>query len=206
MGLVYLAFAVFLTLPVIGQLGSALLGDPRIDVWNHAWGYWFVADALSKGRLPYDTPLVGGPDGGLLYFIDTPGALVGLPLTLLFGPAAAYNLVLIGRIALAGFAAHQLAAELGAAPRSRTPTPRTGARSVFSIRHSRRPASGSSTERLISANSGCRSRATRSGSSATSRASRLAWITANDPASSADTRSRARRSGSTSSSSGRSGP
>ena len=119
MGLVYLAFAVFLTLPVIGQLGSALLGDPRIDVWNHAWGYWFVADALSKGRLPYDTPLVGGPDGGLLYFIDTPGALVGLPLTLLFGPAAAYNLVLIGRIALAGFAAHQLAAELGAAPRSR---------------------------------------------------------------------------------------
>jgi len=92
-----------------------LVGDPHIDVWNHAWGYWFVLDALQNGQLPFSTDLVGAPDGGTLYFIDTPGALLALPVTALFGPAVAYNTILIGRIALAGFAAQGLAtAVLGA--------------------------------------------------------------------------------------------
>ncbi len=109
---IWLCFAVLLTAPVSFQPASLLLGDPAIDVWNHAWGYWFVADSLAQARLPFETPLVGGPEGGVLYFIDTPGALVMLPVTWLFGPAVAYNLALIGRIALAGLAAQMLAEEL----------------------------------------------------------------------------------------------
>jgi hypothetical protein len=108
----WLCFAVALTAPGSLHLSSVLLGDPAIDVWNHAWGYWFVADSLAQGRLPFETPLVGGPDGGVLYFIDTPGALAMLPVTWLFGPATAYNLALISRIALAGLAAQLLAEEL----------------------------------------------------------------------------------------------
>ncbi|MCK6524979.1 hypothetical protein L6R49_26545 [Myxococcota bacterium] len=109
----WLVFAALLLAPTSLTPFTALLGDPRIDVWNHAWGYWFVAEQLLRGELPYDTTLVGGPDGGVLYFIDTPGALAALPVTLLLGPAAAYNLTLLMRVALSGFAARRLAAELG---------------------------------------------------------------------------------------------
>jgi len=108
----WLGFAVALTLPASLQITSVLIGDPAIDVWNHAWGYWFVPNALLDGSLPLHTPLVGGPKGGVLYFIDTPGALAMLPISLLLGPAAAYNLALIGRIALAGLAGNLLAEEL----------------------------------------------------------------------------------------------
>ncbi len=109
---VWLFFAVALTAPGSLQPWAVLLGDPAIDVWNHAWGYWFVADSLASGRLPFETPLVGGPEGGVLYFIDTPGALAMLPLTWVFGPAVAYNFALLGRIALAGLAGQLLAEEL----------------------------------------------------------------------------------------------
>ena len=85
--LVWFGLAVVITWPIAANPTSLLLGDPGIDVWNHAWGYWFVAQALAEGTLPYHTDLVGGPAGGVLYFIDTPGALVGLPLTWLGGPA-----------------------------------------------------------------------------------------------------------------------
>lgn len=110
--LLWLLFAMVLTWPVVLRPGSLLLGDPRIDVWNHAWGYWYVAEALGRGALPWQTDLVGGPQGGVLYFIDTPGALAMLPVTWLLGPAVAYNLALVGRIALTGLAAQLLTEEL----------------------------------------------------------------------------------------------
>ena len=56
----------------------------------------------------------------MLYFIDTPGALVGLPLTWIGGPALGYNGVLIGRVAMAGLAAQLFARELAGA--FKTPT------------------------------------------------------------------------------------
>jgi hypothetical protein len=109
---IWLAFALLILAPGIFQPSTLLLGDPRIDVWNHAWGYWFVAESIGSGQLPYQTDLVGGPSGGVLYFIDTPGALLSLPITWLFGPALAYNLVLLFRVAMAGFAAQLLCEEL----------------------------------------------------------------------------------------------
>ena len=103
--------AVVLTWPAL--LGQRLLGDPAVDVWNHAWGYWYVAEALGRGTLPLHTELVGGPAGGTLWFIDSAGAFVMTPVTWLLGPALAYNLVLIGRLALTGLATQGLARELG---------------------------------------------------------------------------------------------
>jgi len=85
-----------------------LLGDPKIDVWNHAWGYWYVYQNIMEGSFPLDTTLVGAPKGGSLYFIDTPGAFFALPLTHFFGPAIAYNWILIIRIALSALGAQYL--------------------------------------------------------------------------------------------------
>lgn len=110
--LLWLGLALALTAPVWAAPGRWLLGDPAIDVWNHAWGYWFVMDALVQGRMPWHTALVGAPDGGVLYFIDTPGAVAALPITWLFGPAVGYNLTLTLRVALAGLAGRWLARSL----------------------------------------------------------------------------------------------
>ncbi|MAY82309.1 MAG: hypothetical protein CL930_16205 [Deltaproteobacteria bacterium] len=46
--------------------------------------------------------MIGSPDGGTLYFIDMLGALIGTPLSWVFGPAVAYNGVLVLRVAAAG--------------------------------------------------------------------------------------------------------
>jgi hypothetical protein len=108
---VWLLVAVVVTWPAV--LGQELIGDPAADVWNHAWGYWYVAESLGRGAWPFFTELAGGPDGGTLWFIDAPGAIVMTPVTWLLGPAVAYNLVLMGRLALTGWATQGLARELG---------------------------------------------------------------------------------------------
>ena len=107
------ALALVLLFPVVLDPAGSLVGHPEIDVWNHAWGYFYVAHQLGEGSL-LSTHLAGGPEGGLLWFIDTPGALVSLPITWVLGPAVAYNLTLVVRVALAGVAASLLARELGA--------------------------------------------------------------------------------------------
>ncbi len=111
-GLAWLVSAWALALPGSLHLRQRLLGDPRIDVWNHAWGFGWVADTLATGALPWHTDLVGAPGGGVLYFIDLAGAVCAAPVTLLAGPALGYNLTLLVRTALAGFAGQQLAGRL----------------------------------------------------------------------------------------------
>jgi len=102
-----LCLAVAITLPWRG-----LVGHPEIDVWNHAWGYWWVADALGHGALPWHTARLGAPNGGVLWYVDMVGALTQLPTTWTLGPAAAYNAAIVGRVALAGLGAHLLCERL----------------------------------------------------------------------------------------------
>ena len=109
---IWLLLAVGITWPVMSSPQQQLLGSEAVDVWNHAWGYWYVFEALSSGRLPLSTQLVGAPHGGTLYFIDTLGALWALPITALLGPAVAYNVVMLSRVALAGLCGQLLAREL----------------------------------------------------------------------------------------------
>ena len=109
--LLWIAIAFLLLLPSSAFLSTRLLGAPDIDVWNHAWGYWFVFESLINGRFPIATNLIGAPNGGDLYFIDTPGAVASFIATGLFGPAVGYNLTLLMRMALSGFAAQLLTEE-----------------------------------------------------------------------------------------------
>ena len=107
----WLLFASLLCWPIAFS-SDLLLGDPKIDVWNHAWGYWYVYQNIMDGTFPLDTTLVGAPNGGSLYFIDTPGAFFALPITHFFGPAIAYNSILIIRIALSALGAQLLTQSL----------------------------------------------------------------------------------------------
>ena len=107
----WFGLAIILCIPSSLIPHAKLLGDPAIDVWNHAWGYWFVFQSILSGSLPLETTLIGAPAGGTIYYIDTPGAVIALPLTTLFGPAVAYNIVLLCRLAIAGLATQGLIEE-----------------------------------------------------------------------------------------------
>ena len=89
-----------------------LLGHPDVDVWNHAWGYWYWLDSLSHGAAPWFTPMLKGPDGGVLYFVDPLGALAALPFSAIFGVSFAYNLVQLTRFVFAGLMSHLLCREV----------------------------------------------------------------------------------------------
>ncbi len=86
-----LALAVIVTWPVAIDPAGGLLGHPGNDVWNHVWGYWWVADEVGAGRFPLVTDLLGFPQVGRLFFIDTFGAVLTLPVQWLAGPVVAYN-------------------------------------------------------------------------------------------------------------------
>jgi hypothetical protein len=105
--LVWLGLAVALLAPASLSPSQLLVGHPDVDVWNHAWGYWFVPQAIADLSSPVSTNLIA-PEGGALYFIDMLGALLGAPLAWTLGAAVAYNAVLILRVAAAGLAAQCL--------------------------------------------------------------------------------------------------
>ncbi|MDP2314222.1 MAG: hypothetical protein Q8P41_15065 [Pseudomonadota bacterium] len=101
--------AVVVTWPLALDPGGALSGHPGNDVWNHIWGYWWVADELGKGHLPLRTDLQHFPQSSRLFFIDTFGAVLTLPLQWIAGPVVALNVVVIGCFWAAGMSAWALA-------------------------------------------------------------------------------------------------
>ena len=107
--LFWLVVGMVITWPASISMDSVLIGHPDVDVWNHAWGYWFVPHAIANFQIPFSTELIGLPSGGDLYFIDFLGALIGSPISWLMGPAVAYNGIMILRLALAGWAGQVLA-------------------------------------------------------------------------------------------------
>jgi hypothetical protein len=111
-----LLLSVLLTWPVVLYPDTLLLGHPGNDNWNHVWGYWWVAEALSQGEWPAWTPLLSYPQGGTLYFIDTVQALISAPIQWLMGPAVAYNLVMMFGFALSAWGAWLLAFRLTGDP------------------------------------------------------------------------------------------
>ncbi len=77
--------------PVLARPTELAIGHPANDVWNHIWGYGFVAKSLLSGELPFHTELMNWPEGGTLWFIDMLGAIITLPVYAVSGPVAAYN-------------------------------------------------------------------------------------------------------------------
>lgn len=101
--------AVLVTWPVAISPANGLVGHPGNDVWNHVWGYWWVAEEVGAGRFPLRTDLMHFPQTSSLFFIDTFGALLTLPVQWLFGPVAAMNCTVFGCFWAAGLAAWALA-------------------------------------------------------------------------------------------------
>jgi hypothetical protein len=109
---VSLLLASFITWPVVLSPSELLVGHPGNDTWNHVWGYWWVADAISNGEWPTNADLLAHPNGGTLYFIDTMQVVFSLPIQWLFGPEVAYNCVVILQLAFCSFSAWLLSRHL----------------------------------------------------------------------------------------------
>ena len=87
-------------------------GAGRTDLWNSLWGLWYGAEALSEGRFPWQTELLGWPDGGVLLPADPVNLALAAPLTWALGVATAYGLLVLGHLTFSGVAAHLLAREV----------------------------------------------------------------------------------------------
>lgn len=109
----YVALAVVATWPMVLSPTSRLLGDPDVDVWNHAWGAWWWAASLADGSLPWHTELLRHPEGGVLWFIDPLLAAFSAPWVPLLGVAGAYNLGVLADVAFTAWASRRLALSLG---------------------------------------------------------------------------------------------
>lgn len=106
----YLGLALLLTWPAVTGFGALVPGAARTDLWNSLWTFWFAAEALGAGELPWTARLLNHPEGGTLMVSDPLGVLLMTPLQWVVSLPAAYTLLVWWRLALAGIGAH-LAAE-----------------------------------------------------------------------------------------------
>ena len=115
----YVVLALVLTYPVVLRPSSTVPIDHQIpgwapgdgDPWQSLWAFWLVKHSLlSTGRLPLVTDLIFYPLGADLWYVllILPPAVVALALSGPMGLVATYNVMIVGSLALAGYAAFLL--------------------------------------------------------------------------------------------------
>ncbi|EFO81524.1 hypothetical protein OSCT_0540 [Oscillochloris trichoides DG-6] len=105
--LVYTLLSLALTWPLARYWDHGFMGFARSfqDGIQNVWNMWWMRWALTHGQNPFWNPLLYYPDGLQMYLqtLNAPGTLVALPISLLFGPTAAYNLATIMASTLTGY-------------------------------------------------------------------------------------------------------
>ena len=94
--LIYAVVSVLMTWPLVANLGTSLVGHDT-DIYNVYWGNWWVNEALSSGQNPYMTHHLIYPQGfDLTTFAFSPLlAVSSFPLSWIFSPVVAYNLIVL---------------------------------------------------------------------------------------------------------------
>ena len=105
----YLLIALAVTYPLVRHFGTHLPGDGR-DSWQNVWNYWWLRQALSEGRNPFQTDLLYAPYGAPLYLhtLNPFNGVVTLPVQAAFGPTVAYNAVVLLSLILSAYFAYLL--------------------------------------------------------------------------------------------------
>lgn len=109
----FLTLAVMLTWPLAVRLGSAVPAGVG-DLWQNYWNFWWWKTCLIEGRSPYWTSYLFHPTGvPVVFHTHSPfNMIVALPITLLFGPGAAYGFSVLLALWLSGFGAYLLARDV----------------------------------------------------------------------------------------------
>jgi len=94
-----------------------VLGASHNDFYSIAWGLEHVARSLMSGEWPgASTTRLQWPEGGVLLIADFPETLLISPITALFGPTVAFNVLQFLHHGLAAGAAWWCARRLGVSP------------------------------------------------------------------------------------------
>ncbi len=109
----YTALAIWLTWPLVANLGTALAGSST-DALLHYWNNWWVQQAVSSNQPIYYTQHLFFPGGAslLTHNIGWLNALFWLPLQLFLNRLVAYNIIFILNLVIGGYATFLLAKEL----------------------------------------------------------------------------------------------
>ena len=105
----FLAAGVLVTWPRATFLAGRLPANS--DQAQYVWNMWWIAHVLTHPGNPWFTSYLAAPVG-IPLGLDTLMPLLGVvmaPVTLLFGPSASYNLLVIVMPGLAGYAMYRLA-------------------------------------------------------------------------------------------------
>lgn len=107
----YALLAIILTHPTLWYLKSAASGGKDKDVLQYVWLMWWSKEALlTLTQLPSHLTVWNWPEGIYhpLLFVTPYLELTGLPITLVLGPMATYNIHLLLSFTLSGFTAYLL--------------------------------------------------------------------------------------------------
>lgn len=116
--LAYAVLAVALTWPLTAYLTTHVPMGHN-DLWQTYWNFWWWKTALvERGQSPYFSDMIHYPQGAYLgLHTNNEGSILWtLPINVLFGQAAAYNLAVLGGFVLSGFGAYLLAREYVSSP------------------------------------------------------------------------------------------
>lgn len=114
----FLLVAVVATWPLSREIDRAFTGAPSGDTGVYVWNVWVFQHELSAGRLPFYTSAIfsgttdAQPANLSLHNYTTATNVLAWPLVPLVGLVAAFNIVFLFNIALAGYAAYLLARSL----------------------------------------------------------------------------------------------
>jgi hypothetical protein len=108
----YLVLALYLLARILPRFDQAIVGGPvaAIDGWQNVWNLWWIRYALGSPTNPFYTTLLFYPHGAPLYLqtLGFPNGLLTLPIQIVSGPIAAYNLAVILGLVGSGFGTYLL--------------------------------------------------------------------------------------------------
>jgi len=110
----YLCSALAMTFPLVMHFGSALPAGSG-DIWQNYWNFWWWKTSLVElQQSPYQSSYLFHPTGvDLLFHTHSPfNMIVGMPVNLLWGEAAAYNFCILLGLCLAAWGMYLLVREL----------------------------------------------------------------------------------------------
>lgn len=115
--LIYATLVVWLTRPLVANLGTALAGSST-DALLHYWNSWWVRQAITSNQPLYFTKHLFYPEGAslLTHNIGWLNALLWLPVQLIFDGLVTYNIIFLLNLVLGGFFTFLLANELTKSP------------------------------------------------------------------------------------------
>jgi hypothetical protein len=109
----YLLLGVLFTWPLLLHLNDSVvqITNLPVDTAQNIWNLWWVRTALLTGEHPYITRMVFYPEHINLFYqtVSLPNSVLALPVTLLVGPVAAFNSIILLSFGLGGYWTYRLA-------------------------------------------------------------------------------------------------